>query len=503
MILNLPEAQTPVAMKKLVFLLCLSQPLFAQQSTLFELSKPGLAHKSYLFGTIHMTNDKVFNFNDSVYVAINGSDKAFFEIDMNEEALSKDALKSTVMNLLPALDSSRIKSFFTDELFPGIEKQISPQEMADRINHDFLPMLEKALPMFMEQKGSRSLMMDQYLSQYAMASGKPIVGIENMNEQMDALLGGIKVSDDFFTKKTAKKIIHFLKNGDIEKPVMNYLEGQAGVIETYHQFALSNIEEMLQQSMNSKIYDRLIVKRNDIMFKRTLPEVKASPVFIAVGTGHLVGENGLLKQYKDAGFTIREVDVKSDFSLSERWQSFQNDKVALKVPQTMRDFYFESENFDASQTGGQAFTSKGIVNLSIIHYGPALEKASEEEPEPPVMEIPESNEKSDFKLSPPPMTKENGEKSYLGQVFEKVEFMEFLGKAMSQIKPMDGMQNEAGTFDFQGEEIDYTDSNMFGKRTINLKLENGEDQYEIRLTGDSGALDLFDWRSMITTLELK
>ncbi|WP_304233485.1 TraB/GumN family protein [Jiulongibacter sediminis] len=490
-------------MKRIIFLLLFSSSLFAQQSTLFELSKPGLSHKSYLFGTIHMTNDKVFNFNDSVYVAINGSEKAFFEIDMNDGSLSKDALKSTAMEILPTLDSSRIKSFFVDDLFPGIEKQITPQQMADRINNDLLPMLEKALPMFMEQKGERTLMMDQYLTQYALASGKEIVGIENVNEQMDALLGGIKVSDDFFTKKTAKKIISFLKNGDIEKPVMDYLEGQAGVIDTYHDFALSNIEEMLRESMNSKIYDRLIIQRNDIMFERTLPEVISAPVFIAVGTGHLVGANGLLKQFRDAGFKIREVDVKSDFTLPQNWKSFENDKISLRIPTSLKDFYYESDDYDASLEGGQIFTPKGVLNLSITHYGPIEEEIYEEEPEPPTMEIPESKEGDGFKLSPPPMTKEDGEPSYLGQVIQKVDFMEFLGKAMSQIKPMDGMQNEAGTLIYQGEEIDYTDSNMFGKRTIGLSLQNGDDQYEIRLTGDSGAMDVFDWKSMITALELK
>lgn len=488
-------------MKKLLLLLLLSVSAFAQHSTLFELSKPGVPFKSYLFGTIHMTNDKVFNFNDSLYVCMDKSDKVFFELDMNAGNFSKEALQSTVMSYLPALDSSKIKSFFMDELLPGIPKEITPQQMADRINNDLLPMLEKALPMVMEQKGSRSLMLDQYLSQYAAATGKKVEGIELMDEQMDALLGGIQISDKFFTKKTAKKIISYIKNGDLETPVMNYLEGQANIMDTYHRFALGDIENTLQESMSSKIYDRLIVKRNDIMFERTLPEVTAAPVFIAVGTGHLVGKNGLLNQYKAAGYHIREVDVKSDFTMPEKWQSFENEKVSMKIPSTVKDFYFESDADDPSQTGGQIFTHKGLIHFSVVHTGPSTsseaDESEEDEPAPPVMELPEEDNEKGFKLSPPPMTKENGEKSYLGQVFEKVEFMDFLGKAMSQIKPMDGMQSESGSFNFNDQEVSYDDNNLFGKRAISLTLENGEDQYQINLNGDSGALDAFDWQEMV------
>ena len=53
--------------------------------------------------------------------------------------------------------------------------------------------------------------------------------------------------------------------------------------------------------------DRLLLDRNRRMFERMLPLVQRGNAFIAVGAGHLVGEDGLLRLLERRGFRVQSV----------------------------------------------------------------------------------------------------------------------------------------------------------------------------------------------------
>ena len=54
----------------------------------------------------------------------------------------------------------------------------------------------------------------------------------------------------------------------------------------------------------AQFQEALIDKRNDTMTERALPVLEKGPTFIAVGALHLPGETGLVKQLRDAGYTV-------------------------------------------------------------------------------------------------------------------------------------------------------------------------------------------------------
>jgi uncharacterized protein len=357
-------------LKKIALLLLLTHSLFAQNSTLFELSKPGMEHKSYLFGTIHLSNDEVFNFSDSLFHFIDHSNQVLFELDMNNESLSSDAIKMSLLQNFSSIDTAQIKQFFK-KLLPKIERKVPANFLAKRINEELLPALRRDIQLFMNQMGKRGLPMDKFLAEYAQNAGKETGGIETVDEQLSALLTNVNNINDMFTKKARKTVIKYLKKGNFNNPFDKYLSSQKDLIDTYNAFNLNKIETLLKTSMNEPLYDNLILRRNDIMFERTKELVNTRATFIAVGSGHLVGNNGLIQQYKDAGYSIGPVDLKTEFKREAEWLWYENEYLRMEVPEDMKDFILtEDEDYELinnpkAAVGGNTYSINGKINLQI------------------------------------------------------------------------------------------------------------------------------------------
>ncbi|PZP49553.1 MAG: hypothetical protein DI598_07540 [Pseudopedobacter saltans] len=61
-----------------------SQKQKLEKTLLWRISGNGLQKPSYLFGTIHLTDERLFNFQDSVYHAIEVSEGLAIEINPDE-----------------------------------------------------------------------------------------------------------------------------------------------------------------------------------------------------------------------------------------------------------------------------------------------------------------------------------------------------------------------------------------------------------------------------------
>ena len=78
-------------------ILIISTLLFAQQpkpGLLWRISGNGLERPSYLFGTIHLTDKRVFNFGDSLYSALETS--AGYAMELNPDSLMVHYFKDEI-----------------------------------------------------------------------------------------------------------------------------------------------------------------------------------------------------------------------------------------------------------------------------------------------------------------------------------------------------------------------------------------------------------------------
>lgn len=352
----------------------------AQSSLLYEISGNGIKHKAYLFGTVHVQDEKAFNFNDSVFWAIQQCDKSAFELDFN---LKKDDLD---------MDTSKIRKlmeYATSDLIPTIMETYTADSLANRIVQGFVPVFQTVMQQQFAMGNKRSAVVDQYLQNYSRTIGNEIIGIETYAEQFNAILGS-----DFngFTDL----IMDILGSDDL----MDKLENSPGNInKLVDAYASLDFESLCNEieavgdatdPFSSEFYGRIFTDRNQIMFDRTRDMVKEGPIFIAVGCGHLCSGNGLVQQYRNAGYTVRAIDLRGKAEgLNVTWESVDHEEYTMDMPvgyevhkkEVPADQETEEEVnpylLYMSLQQDKIYTAKGTMSVSVDTYYEAAEEAYE------------------------------------------------------------------------------------------------------------------------------
>lgn len=115
-------------MKQRYYLLFLLLPLFivtaadaqqqSRQTLLWRISGNGLQKPSYLYGTMHLYNRKLFYFGDSVYHSMESTDGFAMEIDPN------DMMDSTFSRLFSADTTSLLRKILDKEKYDSVSDEL-------------------------------------------------------------------------------------------------------------------------------------------------------------------------------------------------------------------------------------------------------------------------------------------------------------------------------------------------------------------------------------------
>ena len=347
-------------MRKITFiLLFISALAYSQNSILYEISGNGKSHKSYLFGTLHVQNEEAFNFNDSVFWAIDQCNLAAFELDFDLKRNNLDIEEERVEELL---------KYLAEEVVPAIMEAIPADSMAKKIINSVVPMYKYILSSQFDMSGKRADVVDQYLQNYSRSVGKEILGIETFSEQINAILG-----DDFTGLKEG--ILKMFTTEDFFENLMDYPGNVNDLVEAYSKLDYAGICNQIAQVGDlsnpfvSSFYGRIFTDRNELMANRTEKLLAEGPVFIAVGCGHLCGSNGLVQQYRDMGYTVRPIDLsgkKQGLNLDWERREFKNFSVELpKNSETTEEREINRYGYNTPISTNQLFTGAGKLQFSI------------------------------------------------------------------------------------------------------------------------------------------
>ena len=347
-------------MRKITFiLLFISALAYSQNSILYEISGNGKSHKSYLFGTLHVQNEEAFNFNDSVFWAIDQCNLAAFELDFDLKRNNLDIEEERVEELL---------KYLAEEVVPAIMEAIPADSMAKKIINSVVPMYKYILSSQFDMSGKRADVVDQYLQNYSRSVGKEILGIETFSEQINAILG-----DDFTGLKEG--ILKMFTTEDFFENLMDYPGNVNDLVEAYSKLDYAGICNQIAQVGDlsnpfvSSFYGRIFTDRNELMANRTEKLLAEGPVFIAVGCGHLCGSNGLVQQYRDMGYTVRPIDLsgkKQGLNLNWERREFKNFSVELpKNSETTEEREINRYGYNTPISTNQLFTGAGKLQFSI------------------------------------------------------------------------------------------------------------------------------------------
>jgi uncharacterized protein YbaP (TraB family) len=272
----------------LIILPCFSAS--AQDALLWKIYDNQTRGTSYIYGTIHVKDSRAFVYTDTVLCYLDSCDKLVLELDLNPMNL----LQYSELMVLPA-DSTLADVFKPDDLVVIKEEVENITGMGFAAFERLKPVVLLSLVMQYQMKGDMKVTLDEFFYLKGIRLGKKIIGLETIEEQF-RLLETIPL----------EVIVDYLKNpvedeAEMELIICDYMESKVDEL----LFLLQKDETMV--TLKKEFLD----KRNNKMAEKIDKLMHEGNILVAVGAGHLSGENGIVSLLKRKGYIIEPVILKA------------------------------------------------------------------------------------------------------------------------------------------------------------------------------------------------
>ena len=256
---------------------------------LWRVSGNGIKDPSYLFGTFHLLCKEDIHFSEQLKKAIKRSNTIYMEMDMDDPATMLSGM--LYMNMK---DGKKLEDLYSPEEYERLENYFS-----DTLNMPLM-LLQKAKPYFLVALLYPRMMncetpagVEEELMKIAKESKKEIKGLETMQFQAS-------VFDSIPYEWQAKELLKSIDSFSVYKDEFDKM------LALYKNQQLDSMESMIDKSEfgADKYGDLLLTDRNKNWVKQLKGIMKNESVFVAVGAGHLLGNTGLIKLLKKAGYKV-------------------------------------------------------------------------------------------------------------------------------------------------------------------------------------------------------
>jgi uncharacterized protein len=286
----------------LLFLFCFSTESYSQ--LLWKITGKKLKKPSYLYGTIHVADERAFIFKDQLLAKLGECDayagEMIFDPQMIFELLPKLFMgkDTTLQTLLNEAEYKIVKEALNDKL--GMMSSF-----AERMKPIFTSFLLQEGSMESTQTKSKEKVYDKpldlFLQEEAGKRKLELIGLETLEEQMN-------VFDLMPVQKQAKalyqEIVSVTKdtaNTDMDKMLDWYA---AQKLDSLYQYASQEFKE------NPELGYRILTKRNQNMTERIEALILKKSVLIAIGAAHLPDIQGVIELLKKKKFKVVQVKTK-------------------------------------------------------------------------------------------------------------------------------------------------------------------------------------------------
>ena len=260
---------------------------------LWKISGNHIAQPSYLFGTMHLLCAADAKLSDSLKYVIRFCDEIYFEINLDDMTGMIQSLKYMRMNndkklsdLLNENDYQKVKTYFDKQ------GSLLPFSMLER----FKPLLISSL---IEESGldcTATNGMELVIQREAHVQSKKIRGLETAEFQAGLF-------DSIPYEQQARDLVNYIDSSE------SYKKNTRALVETYRQQDLDKIDELTRttDAGMTNYLDLLLYQRNRKWADSLNVLLGSRPLLIAVGAGHLPGDQGLINLLKKKGFELTPV----------------------------------------------------------------------------------------------------------------------------------------------------------------------------------------------------
>jgi hypothetical protein len=259
----------------------------------------------YLFGTIHLPDERVLDLPPSVRGALDRADAVHTELPMD----AATQMKAATAGFLPAGQS--LATVLPPDVYARLDAYLTGRGgnlgLFARMKVWAVAMTLQILDILPQLALRQAL--DAALYRQAAEQGKEVGGLETVEEQtgiFDALTAEEQVEMLTKTLDALEKDAAAGSNA-LEALVVAWLSGDESAV------AAQLGEGMPEDTeLGRRMKKRLLDDRNRLMVERLLAAVDADPAkvrFVAVGTAHHLGEGGIVDLLSEAGWTVRRMSA--------------------------------------------------------------------------------------------------------------------------------------------------------------------------------------------------
>ncbi len=271
---------------------CTAQPATAdEKSLLWKISGPGLSKPSYLFGTIHLLCPADYIWTDAMKQSLAATGRVSFEMDMDDPTV----LREGSSGLLKGSDK-QLRDYFSEAEYARLSAFVrDSMGLPMTMLQSFSPVVLQLLMLAKTVDCPLPVSYEANIMEEAKKSGKEIIGLERVEEQLELLAG---LPDDSSAGMVMQMVDSFSKSK----------EEFARMLRSYKAQDLQALYRLVQDSreMGDNLGPFLEV-RNRKWIPRMREQMKSGPVFFAVGAAHLPGEAGVIRLLRAAGYSVTPV----------------------------------------------------------------------------------------------------------------------------------------------------------------------------------------------------
>jgi uncharacterized protein len=253
----------------------------------------------YLAGSVHLLKAEDASLPAGFDRAYKGSKAIVMELAIDK--IDAMATAQWMMENGMLKDGATLRATIGDERYARVSKEAArlgiPMEAADMLQPWALG-LQLVEMQYMQLGFDPQKGVEQQLEHEAQADGKPISGLETMDEQLGVLQGMSKSDQARFLDMTVTEM------HDVDSETQS-------VITAWRSGDAAKLAALLSEEYKSfpNLYRALVTERN----KRWVPQIEKllhanQDVFVVVGALHLVGDGGLLELLRHDGFKPEQLN---------------------------------------------------------------------------------------------------------------------------------------------------------------------------------------------------
>ncbi|MBR2192580.1 MAG: TraB/GumN family protein [Bacteroidaceae bacterium] len=296
--------------------------LTADAQFLFRISGNGLSDSSYMLGTIHVLSasllDSIAQYKEAearcqqMYVEYipptnqqMNADRFFRQNEGKQKA--KYPKGKNIFDVIDKESAGILKAKYK-EIIPI---NLDDPKFKDILNWqpaDFQSFLSIPLIREFRKKAMKGTMMDFVLMQKAKECGWKVRGLDGENLLPQEILAAHTATPQTI-KEQADSLMAFLKGYDERKQkILKGVEGFDGYEEICNYWRAGDFEGFTNYYLPEASKQTGILKdRNEKWLPKMMEAMRDKPTMFVFGSGHLIGEHGIVQKLRNAGYEVEQV----------------------------------------------------------------------------------------------------------------------------------------------------------------------------------------------------